>query len=345
MAPFLFSLIKFYSILRTMKALFILSFLLLTISCNSEKKLVKVQGNTMGTYYKVTTYSEKSSEELKKEIDKFLKFFNLVFSTYIEESEISKINNSKFDKIKISDTMNKALDISNEISLKTKGYFDITVGPLVNAWGFGPDGKQKQPTDKEIAKLLSYIGHHKIKVEDGRLVKEHIETYIDMSAMAKGLGVDELVKYLEFGGHSDLLVEIGGEVRARGKKSDGSIWRIGIEGPSENLGSKIIQVVELNNLSLATSGSYRNFIKYGDKVFQHTIDPKTGYPAEHKTISVSVITEYCADADAWATALMSMGIEKGLELANRNEIKALFQIKDGNDVKIVKTKEFQKLFK
>lgn len=312
------------------------------LSCSGEKKLIKIQGETMGTYYKVTTYGTTDPQELKANVDKFLKLFNNIFSTYIENSEISKINKSKFDKVKLSDSMRKAIEVSLEVSRQSQGYFDITVAPLVNLWGFGPDGKQKKPSVDEINKIKESIGFHLMDFQDKFLVKKHPQLQLDMSAVAKGFGVDELVKYLEYAGYSQLLVEIGGEVRSRGLKEDGSSWRVGIEGPSQDLGQKLAKVVPLRNQSMATSGSYRNFVKYGDEIFNHTIDPKTGYPVKHQTISVSVISEYCADADAWATALMSMGHIKGLDLANKLDLKVFFQIKENEKVISLTSKAFDK---
>lgn len=307
--------------------------------------MLEITGDTMGTYYRVKLYSTDEPKKLKEEIDKFLELFNNIFSTYIKDSEVSLLNNSKFNSIKMSDSLSKLMTISLEIGHKSRGHFDVTVAPLVNAWGFGPDGKRRKPTDPEIKKILKYIGTHKLKIENNRLKRESREMTLDLSAIAKGFGVDELVKFLEYRGYKDLLVEIGGEVRTRGIKADKQLWRIGIEGSSESLGQKIIKVVPLENMSMATSGSYRNFIKYGDQVFTHTINAKTGYPVTHKTLSVSVLNEYCADADAWATALMSMGGEKAHEFANQNDIMAYIQVKTANGVKILVTDAFKKYIK
>jgi thiamine biosynthesis lipoprotein len=324
-----------------MKILNSLILLTLIMSCSSPSKPIHIEGKTMGTYYKVTTYGSDSPEKLKEEVDKFLKYFNLVFSTYIPESEISRINNSKFDNNKITDTLKKLLELSNIIARKSLGFFDITVAPLVNAWGFGPSGKQKKPTDQETKELLKIIGHERIKIKKNRLHMP-VSMRLDLSAIAKGFGVDELIKFLEFRGYDSILVEIGGEVRTRGQKFDGSEWRVGVEGPGEKLGAKIIRVIPLKNMSMATSGSYRNYLKYGEAIFNHTINPKTGYPVKHQTISATVVSEYCADADAWATAFMSMGHIKGLDLANKQRLKVLYQVKEGKEIKIYESKSFSK---
>lgn len=324
-----------------MKLLFVFLFML---SCSGgEKTLQTIEGKTMGTYYRVKLYSNDKPENLKEDIDKFFKLFNDLYSTYIPSSEVSKINSSKFDNMKISDSMKKVLEISQEVSRKSKGYFDITVGPLVNLWGFGPDGKQNLPSTEEVAAARKLIGFEKVEVKDGRLHRP-VGTYLDFSAVAKGFGVDEVIKFLEYQGYQNLLVEVGGEVRARGKKADGSKWKVGVEGPSEELGAKLVKVLELDNMAMATSGNYRNYLKYGDKIFSHTINPLEGRPAEHKTISVTVVHEYCADADAWATAFMSMGHEMGLEMANNNEIIAFFQVKEGNDIKYFSSRKFERMF-
>lgn len=317
--------------------------MLLFIGCQkNQPKLIEVNGNTMGTYYRVKLFTSDDPSKLKNEIDKFLELFNNIFSNYIKNSEISELNNSKFDKIKMSDSLSKLMTVALEIGHKSRGHFDITVAPLVNAWGFGPDGKRKKPTDLEINNLLKNIGTHKLKIENNRLLRESNEIKLDLSAIAKGFGVDELVKFLEYRGHLNLLVEIGGEVRTRGYKEDKQLWRIGIEGPNESLGQEIVKVVPLENMSMATSGSYRNFIKYGDEVFSHTIDTKTGRPITHKTLSISVLHEYCADADAWATALMSMGDESAFTFANQNDIMAYIQVKTESSVKILVTDSFKK---
>lgn len=316
---------------------------MILVSCQkTPEKLVEITGDTMGTYYRVKIYTSDSEKELKAEIDKFLKLFNDIFSTYIPESEISKINKSKFKKVKMSDSMSKLMTVALEIGHKSRGHFDITVAPLVNAWGFGPDGKRKKPTTDQISEMLKYTGTHKLKIRDNWLERESEQITIDMSAIAKGFGVDELVMFLEYRGHKNLLVEIGGEVRTRGAKADGSLWQIGIEGPVEVLGQKIAKVVALDNMAMATSGSYRNFIKYGNEVFSHTINAKTGFPVAHKTLSASVLHEYCADADAWATALMSMGGEQAIKFGNENDLLAYIQVKDEQGVKILMTDAFKK---
>jgi thiamine biosynthesis lipoprotein len=328
-----------------MKLIIIMS-LFLILGCSSkQEELLTVKGKTMGSYYQVKVYSKKDPVALKKDIDKFLVLFNNVYSTYIPSSELSKINTSKFDKVKLSDSMTKLLMVAEEVNRSSRGYFDITVGPLVNAWGFGPNGKRKKPTVEEVKTYLTKTGAQHLKLKDHWLTKEKKGMYLDLSAIAKGFGVDELITYLEYAGHKDMIVEIGGEIRSRGKKRDGTRWSVGIEGPSKSFGDKLSTVVFLNNIAMATSGSYRNFVKYGNETFSHTIDPKTGYPAKHKTVSVSVMHEYCADADAWATAFMAMGAKKALKMANENDIMAYIQVLEGKEVKIIMTNAYNQYIK
>jgi thiamine biosynthesis lipoprotein len=328
-----------------MKILQLSILLSLLVSCSSQEKFVEVSGETMGTYYKVKSFTSDSPQDLKEKTDKFLRLFNNVFSTYVPTSELSKINSSEFKRFELSKSMKKIMILSLEVYKKSGGYFDVTVGPLVNAWGFGPDGKQKKPSSDQIEKLLKFSSSDHLKLNDNILRLNQDGIYIDLSAIAKGFAVDELIKFLDFNGHKNFLVEIGGEVRTRGKKSDGSTWKLGIEGPSSKLGTKISKVVPLTNMGMATSGSYRNFVKYGDEVFNHTINPKTGLPVTHKTISVSVLHEYCADADAWATAFMSMGAQKGIEIANNQDLPVYFQVKDGDEIKVITSRAFNKYMK
>ncbi len=318
--------------------------ILLFVSCTSQEKLISIEGNTMGTYYRVKAYTKKDADELKQDVDKFLILFNNIFSTYLPDSEISKINRSKDLKAKVSQSFQRMLILSQEIYKKSEGHFDITVSPIVNLWGFGPDGKKRiAPSDEQIKLALKNIGSDHYQIKD-KILRMDKKLTFDMSAIAKGFGVDELIKFLQYDGITNLLVEIGGEVRTSGHKDpeQKTPWRVGIEGPEENLGTKILKIINLKNRAMATSGSYRNYLKYGDKIFNHTINPKTGYPVEHKTVSVTVLEEYCADADAWATALMSMGVEKASQIAKRYDLSILIQYKENDQIKTYTSPAFDK---
>ena len=314
------------------------------LSCNQDKDIqpFNLKGRTMGTYYSVKVLSANQIDQKKliKEIDAKLRSFNLVFSTYKKDSELSKLNRlAKNVEIKISDDLAHVLRRSKSIYQKSHQAFDITVGPLVNSWGFGPDGKRKKPSLKLIKKLKKQIGSNLFTIsDDGIFMKEIDGLYLDLSAIAKGFGVDVIYELLNDKKLESFLVEIGGEVRSKGHKVGNAPWVVGIEKPTLQLGSSIHKAVPISNKAMATSGSYRNFVKYGDAVFSHTIDPITGQPVKHKLVSVSVILDNCADSDAWATAFMALGPEKGAKIAEELNIPVLFLLKtkDGFEEKLSK---------
>jgi len=327
-----------------MKSIIFILIFLFSVSCSKKVDIYNFKGSTMGTYYSIKIAANSLDEEqMKIQIEVILKEVNQVFSTYIKDSEVSRLNDYQGDgPVSITPVMKDLILLSKQINKSSDGFFDPTVGPLVNLWGFGPGGKRKKPSDKEIKNMMSSIGIENISIQGNQLSKRTPGIYLDFSSIAKGQGVDDVGLVLESKGLKDYLVEIGGEVRARGKKPDGSLWAIGIETPSEVLGQTIQKVVHLNNQSIATSGSYRNYLKYGNDVFSHTISPKTGKPITHKLLSVSVISENCANADGWSTALMAMGPEKGLEKANELGLKAYFLVKDKDKFKEMSTTNFGK---
>jgi len=222
-----------------------------------------------------------------------------------------------------------------EISEITDGAFDITAGPMVNAWGFGPEDKKKM-TQEIVDSLKNITGYQKIQLKDGRIVKENPNMKIDMSAVAKGFTCDLLGDFLKEKGCQNYMVEIGGEVVAKGKNEKGRVWTIGISKPDETsfFASGDLQAkVQLPENSLATSGNYRNFYEENGKRYAHTIDPQTGYPVQHSLLSTTVLADDCMTADAFATAFMVMGLDKSIEIASQHpEIKVYF-IYAGDDGK------------
>lgn len=308
----------------------IISFLI--ISCRESN--IQVTGDTMGTYYSVKINETRlDAHKLKADLDKLLREFNQVFSTYIKDSELSLINQAKKDReINLSDELNFLLELSKDISRIGENSFDITVGPLVNAWGFGPDGKRNIPTEEEIQELRQYVGMDKIILEKGKLKKLADEVYIDLSAIAKGHGVDAVVNFLKGQGVTSAIVEIGGEVRTIGKKDSKNRWRVGLEKPSEKQTGELEAIIQLEDMAMATSGSYRNYRKYRESFFSHTIDPRTGKPVNHTLISVTVVSDTCAKADGLATALMVLGPKNGPELVEKLGIPAYFVYKEGEKV-------------
>ena len=330
------------SISHTVKGLLLL---VLFVSCSQERQIHTFEGRTMGTYYsvKISTEKEVNKKDLGAEINAYLKYLNSIFSTYQEDSELSRLNRAQAQKaINISSELKEVLLTSKEIYKKSEGYFDVTVGPIVNAWGFGPGKEKEKPAREELEDLKTKVGMDLFEIGgDGSFVKKEKDLYIDLSAIAKGYGVDRLLNFLKGKGFDSLLVEIGGETRTLGKKAKGEPWLIGIERPSPKLGNSIQTVVKLNDQAIATSGSYRNFVKHGDEVFSHTIDPTTGEPARNKLISVSVIAPTCAVADAYATAMLAMGQEKALLLAQKVDLPAFFLVKNDSKFDIIMTDSFK----
>ena len=219
-----------------------------------------------------------------------------------------------------------------EVSRNTQGAFDVTVGPLVNLWGFGPAGRaDEMPTDEAIAECQARVGYTRLEVrqEPPALRKRRADVYVDLSAIAKGFGVDEVAKLLERHAVRSYLVEIGGEVRTRGRKPDGGGWRIGIERPVAAV-REIECVVELDDRALATSGDYRNFFEREGRRYSHEIDPRTGRPVDHALISVSVLADDCLTADAWATALLVLGPDAALPTARQHGLEVLCMVRSGD---------------
>lgn len=304
-------------------------------SCNREQEATPLifKGETMGTTYSVKYFGEDdSSQKLKELVDARLIELNKAFSTYDKESEISQLNNNHMTerKIFLSDDLFIPLENAFLMASKSKGVFDPTIGPLVNLWGFGPGGKKKEPSQKEIDEARGRVGYLNLFLDplDFSLVKKQgsKNIYIDLSATAKGYAVDKIVELLFKQGIRHMMVEIGGEIKTLGKKGD-SNWKVAIETPDPSLDNKSIQkVLEVSEMAIATSGNYRNFFENEEgKKFSHTIDYKTGKPVDWVLASVTVLDlKSCMNADSWATALMALGPKKGMELADKYKIAALF---------------------
>lgn len=292
-----------------------------------------IQGNTMGTTYSVRYYDDiaVSSDDLKQQIDTLLVEVNRQMSTYQGRSEISQFNqqNAPFEKT-ISAEFADVISLSQQLSEMTGGYFDVTVGPLVNLWGFGPDGRPvNPPSEQEIQAALEKTGMDAIELEQQTLSKT-ADRYVDLSAIAKGYGVDLVAQLLEDKGANNFLVEIGGEIRVSGLKPGQQEWKLAVETPETDaaLGARSVQkILNLTDAGMATSGDYRNFFEVDGTRYSHTIDPFTGMPSAHSLGSVTVIADTCARADALATAMLVMGTDKALKLANKQNIAAYFIVR------------------
>jgi thiamine biosynthesis lipoprotein len=329
---------------KLLATLFI-SLLFLTGCFSREPELVTHQGLTMGTTFTVKWVSEKASQNasLNSEINQILKRVNQSMSTYISDSELSLFNQLPANQsADISSELAYVIRLGMNISEASSGAFDITVGPLVNLWGFGPDGRVvKAPTEQEIESTRQRVGYRFIQLDGNKLSKKK-NSYVDLSAIAKGYGVDAIAELLEKNGINSYLVEIGGELRAKGLKPNGQSWRIAIESPVTSLDRTVHRIIEVKDIGIATSGDYRNYFEEKGVRFSHTIDPNTAKPITHKLASVTVLAETCAEADGLATAMMVMGPEKAKAFAESESVEALFIVKSENGFEEFMTSGFNK---
>ncbi len=266
----------------------------------------------------------------KEELDSLLHRFDLSLSGYLPSSVISRINRND-PEVRTDSLFNECFRMARRIWRESGGAFDITVGPLVDAWGFGPEGPL--PVDSAVIdSLLQFVGMEKVRLEGNRVEKTDPRVRLDVNAIAQGYSVDVVAEWLKRRGARSCLVEIGGEVRACGSKGPGDPWKVGIDKPIDNNnipGARLQAVVKLRNKALATSGNYRKFyirdgVKYG-----HEIDPHTGYPARNRLLSVTVVADSCILADGYATAFMVMGLERSRDFVLRhNNLEAFFIFSD-----------------
>ncbi len=319
-------------------------FILLIVAFGCEDQNVigysKLKGIALGTSFHIT-YKNSKNNVSEKQIDSLIHLVNKSMSTYLPTSDISKINRG--DTTVVVDKMFQEVFVKSEkIFKETSGAFDPTIGILVNAWGFGPDNVVENLDSLHVSSMLEFVGFQKVKLQNNKIVKEYRNTYIDFNAIAKGYAVDVIGRFLELKKIDDYLVEIGGEIRARGSNPDGKIWRIAIEKPNFDGTRSFQTVIGLDNESIATSGNYRKFKidALSGKKFAHTIDTETGFPSQSNLLSASVIAKSdCADVDAYATAFMAMGFKKSkLFLQKYPKLKCFFIYSDDNgDIKMFTT--------
>ena len=324
--------------------LFFLSLLLFSCADFREKQYQKLEGMALGTTFHIT-YDSSKYEVSEKEIDSLLHLVNKSMSTYMPNSDISKINRGDATVV-VDDLFIEVFDKSDRIFRETNGYFDPTIGIIVNAWGFGPKRLLKPIDTTHIKTLLTFVGFENVKIKNGIVQKKFIETYIDFNAIAKGFAVDVIGRYLETRNTDNYLVEIGGEIRARGVNASRRSWKIAIEEPNFDDSRSFQSIIVLSDESIATSGNYRKFkidSLTGEK-YSHTMDTKTGFPTKSNLLSASVISESdCADVDAYATALMAMGLERSIKFLKKHpELKAFFIFStDEGEIKTYSTKNLK----
>ncbi len=297
-------------------------------SCSKTKPNTQyLQGNVFGTTFHIS-YVSSDPLNCEKQVDSLFHLLNKSLSTYIQSSDISRINNNDTNVV-VDSFFLEVYGKSQRIFKESKGVFDPTVGILVNAWGFGPEKAVQSLDSTKVKELLRYVGFDKVAIQDGKVKKEHPDMYFDFNAIAKGYGVDIIARYLESKSINNYLIEIGGELRARGTNGMGNFWRIGIEKPNFDGTRGIQKVLSLENKSLATSGNYRKFKVdpiTGEK-FVHTMDSRTGFTARRNLLSATVIADMdCADVDGYATTFMAMGYEKTLQFLEKHPELKVFLI-------------------
>ena len=319
----------------------------------SEKSTIVLHGNTMGTTYEVTLLDLPDSQQLaaiEQAIQQRLQTINQVMSTYITNSEISTFNQSQStDWIPVSREFSDLVQLAQSISERTNGALDITVGPAVNLWNFGPQQKPatavELPTRDAVQDVLAHIGYQYLHVRDEppALRKDDPELVIDLSAIAKGYAVDQIAILLEsFHSPLEYMVEIGGEIKTCSHEPNGRRWRIGIQDP-ENASGISAHIVELSNHAIATSGDYVNYYEIQGVRYSHTINPLTAKPVTHNLASAAVVMDSCAAADAWATALLVLGPHAAYDLSSELGIAVILFTRSENKLVSQMTRPMQKL--
>jgi len=318
--------------------------LLSTAGCQEQSDYTRLSGFTMGTSYQITLKTnQQSADNIHQQIETELVQINRLMSTYIEDSELSILNQSdSLDCIKVSKQTFVVVKNALEISRQTNGRFDVTVGPLISEWGF--DKKRtddKIPSDQKIELLLAQTGFEKIILGPQCVQKQNATLSINLSAIAKGYGVDRIAAIIESNHVEDYLVEIGGETASKGLNPKSVHWRLAIEAPLQQQ-RQIQQVFSPLGLGVATSGDYRNYFENNGVRFSHTIDPTTGKPITHNLVSVTVLHPQTMLADAYATAFMVMGAEQSMAFANQHDLPIYLLLKNTNGFEAVYTKAFEK---
>lgn len=300
---------------------------MMLVSCATES-YIKDSGMVFGTTYSITYQYH---ENLKSDIEDVMKQVDNSLSPFNKSSVITAINNNT--STKADKYLTEVFTLAQTVNKETDGAFDITVAPLVNAWGFGFRSGTK-PTEAQTDSLLAIVGQDKVTLKDGEIIKSDPHIMLDCSAIAKGFGVDKVAEFLAGKGIKNYLVEIGGEISARGMNSRGTEWNIGITKPVEDslsINQENQAVLQITDKAMATSGNYRNFYYEGGKKYAHTINPHTGKPAQSDILSATVIAESCAVADAYATAFMVLGSEKVKEILKKHpELQAYLILSDNS---------------
>lgn len=307
--------------------------LLLSACAQEAKQVVHLHGNTMGTTYNVKYVVDERGQidGLQESIDERLVEINKLMSTYDPTSELSRFNQNRYTTpVALSAETTKVVKEALRLGGLSNGVLDVTVGPLVNLWGFGPNKRpEKVPTEGQIAEVRDYVGLDKLELTSQGLRKLHPMVYVDLSTIAKGYGVDQVAQIMEQNNLHDYLVEIGGEMRVKGERGNGEEWLIAIEKPVSTERS-VQKIVSVGTNAIATSGDYRNYYEMDGKRYSHLIDPRTGSPITHNLVSVTVVHPSSMTADGLATAFNVMGWDEAKALAEKEDL-AVFLIRRTSD--------------
>lgn len=314
-----------------LKRMIVAAALFFVSACSQQPQIVAIEGETMGTTYRVVVVTRGGmldQRSLNGAVTSVFSDVNMLFSNWDPESEISRLNAAEVGQpFSVSKDMLELLKTADEVHVGSDGLFDLTLGPLVKLWGFfTPEPNAAIPSDEEIAAALQKVGQrtHITRDDDQRTVTRLQDgTSLFVSAIAKGEGIDLVSRKLTSMGLDNFMVEVGGDLFAIGPGPTGEGWRIGIEEPTAG-GRKLERIVAINGYGMATSGDYRNYFEEDGVRYSHILNARTGRPVLHSTASVTVLAENAALADAWATALLALGSERGLVVAQEQNLAAFF---------------------
>lgn len=325
---------------------FLFAFLLLSGCQRTAPEPEVLRGNIFGTFFEVTISGEDNfnHEKIRMGVLASLNEVDRQMSTYRQDSVLNEVNRSPLGTaVVVPAELFYVLKTAEQISQSSSGAFDTTVGGLVNLWGFGPEGRiTKAPDNAELKRRLAEVGHRFIVLDENtQTVTRLADVFIDLSGIAKGFGVDQVSDYLQEQGLHNFLVNIGGDLKASGMRNSERPWRVGIEVPTDQ--KQVAQhVMPVINQAMLGSGDYRNYFEENGVRYSHTIDPTTGRPIHHRLAAVHVIMTSATEADAWATALLVLGEDKGIQLANNKGIAAIFVYRNNGEFDSVMSQEFER---
>ena len=326
-----------------MRKLFFIFFVFALFSCDEKSETKVITGNALGTTYSVQFFTDRKFP-VQHKIDSVFEAVNSSMSTYLPNSDISKINKGKNNNLRVDEMFVEVFSLSKRIFRETDGFFDPTVGNIVNYYGFGAERVNAQ----ELDSLMQFVGFNKVELnKEKQILKTDPRVYIEFNAIGKGYAVDRIAAMLDHNSIDNYLVEVGGELIAKGKDLQANKdWYVGIDDPMQDKKRKLVKVIRLNNRAMATSGNYRKFRvdSITGQKYVHTINPKTGLSKKSDLLSASVIANTCAEADAYATAFMAMGFQKSKKLVDKlSNIEVFFIYDEKGSLKKFSTAGFKKM--